>query len=167
MADECDILFEYVENGCFIRAEQMADLIASNPDYSDVTLIKVGVVRDRDAGEELLTATVTRTNYRGVERTEEVFWRFHITVAVVVDGETWVIDPSLADGPISIADWAGLMGATEEEVETLTTDIYIHNGSRWVSVPEDEQFDTDQYLDACIYKGYCSGDIPRAACYAS
>jgi RHS repeat-associated protein len=125
MADEQDILFQYLPKGCEDRAEQMADLIAD--EYPDVILNKVGIARD--PGEKSLVVTIiTNEGPYGGPYDRPFRWRYHMAVEVEIGGETWVIDPSLFDEPVSEAQWAAVMGAVEVEVETLPISIYNRRG---------------------------------------
>jgi RHS repeat-associated protein len=139
MADEQDILFQYIEGGCEDRAEQMADLIAD--EYPDVILNKVGIVRDIPDQESLSVTITTEVAWKEEPFTQSFGWESHMAVAVEIGGETWVIDPSLFDGPVSEAQWAEAMGAFEAEVEILATSVYRYNAAEeeWSPIGPTEQ----------------------------
>jgi len=126
MADEQEILFQYIEGGCEIRAEQMAVLIAD--EYPDVILNKVGIARDHPGDRPLEVTITTNEGPNGASFERPFRFGFHMAVAVEIEGETWVIDPSLFDEPVSEAQWAAVMGAEEAEVETLPTSRYNRRG---------------------------------------
>ncbi len=100
MANESDIAFNYPLDGCYARAHIMSRRIAQRYGVTPSKAWAFGDLR-----------VSTATPYGQVE------WGYHVAPAIPVsqpDGSTqmMVIDPSIADGPVTAQRWAEIMNAT-------------------------------------------------------
>ncbi len=94
-----DITFEYYEDGCYARSAVMRDVLEKIGIKSQSIFIKA------DNGRRL----EAETNFDLAD------WRWHVAPLVKirdVDGKIkkLVIDPSISSEPISVNEWASLMG---------------------------------------------------------
>ncbi len=88
------IPFQYPENGCFARAQEMSRLIEQffDPNTADVVVAKIwNFGRFR----------VNSENHPHCQAR----WHYHVAPVVKTDAGLLVIDPSLFDQPVDIAGW--------------------------------------------------------------
>lgn len=113
LADMEDIAFGYSYGGCHARSHIMCQRLATR-----------GVIpRKIWAFESLERLTVPFTS----SLSGEIFpmsWYYHTApvLSVTMPDKTtqdMVMDPSLFDGPATIEEWTGIMGATPEKVQLL------------------------------------------------
>ncbi len=117
MSKQENIPFEYATDGCFARADRMAELIGS----LDIPVQKQWVW-DVTGNSGL---NVPIANYPG----GGVSWRYHVAPVVQVAGTPggMIIDPSMRPGgPISVADWTSRMNPNGVTTATTATgtDVY-------------------------------------------
>jgi len=87
------IPFNYPDDGCWGRAHEMCRLMIA----AGVTPNKVWIFGN------LRAASQNNPNC-------QVFWGWHVAPTLSVGGQTYVIDPSLFNGPVTQATWAGVQG---------------------------------------------------------
>lgn len=105
VADDADIAYDFPPDGCYARAHLMSSRIE---EQYGVEAGKIWAFGDLSAQTEGAYGTVN--------------WRYHVASVVPVaqpDGsvEYMVIDPSLADGPITTAEWKALMNDPNADLQ--------------------------------------------------
>jgi len=111
------IPFLYPDNGCWARAHEMCRLMIA----MGLSPRKVWIMGRLEA------ATRNRTNCK-------VNWAWHVAPTLCVRCRPWwlrfwthrmVIDPSLTDGPVTVAYWKGLQGDPNATLTyTAASDYY-------------------------------------------
>lgn len=87
------IPFNYPDDGCWGRAHEMCRLMIA----AGITPNKVWIFGN------LRAASQNNPNC-------QVFWGWHVAPTLNVGADTYVIDPSLFNGPVKQATWAGVQG---------------------------------------------------------
>jgi hypothetical protein len=87
------IPFNYPDDGCWGRAHEMCRLMIA----AGITPNKVWIFGN------LRTASQNNPNC-------QVLWGWHVAPTLSVGAQTYVIDPSLFNGPVTQAAWAGVQG---------------------------------------------------------
>jgi hypothetical protein len=87
------IPFNYPDDGCWGRAHEMCRLMIA----AGITPNKVWIFGN------LRAASQNNANC-------QVHWGWHVAPTLSVGTETYVIDPSLFNGPVTQANWAGVQG---------------------------------------------------------
>jgi hypothetical protein len=87
------IPFNYPDDGCWGRAHEMCRLMIA----AGVTPNKVWIFGN------LRAASQNNPNC-------QVLWGWHVAPTLNVNGQTYVIDPSLFNGPVTQATWASVQG---------------------------------------------------------
>jgi Glutaminase len=87
------IPFNYPDDGCWARAHEMCRLMIA----AGITPNKVWIFGN------LRAASQNNPNC-------QVLWGWHVAPTLSVGAETYVIDPSLFNGPVTQATWAGVQG---------------------------------------------------------
>lgn len=87
------IPFNYPDDGCWGRAHEMCRLMIA----AGITPNKVWIFGN------LRAASQNNPNC-------QVFWGWHVAPTLSVGAETYVVDPSLFNGPVTQATWAGAQG---------------------------------------------------------
>ena len=109
MADESDIAFNYPVDGCWARAYLMLNRIIER--YDGVSVNKVWAFGNFQ---------VNTNGPYGI-----IYWENHVAPIVTVTGNkdslTMVIDPSIADGPVSKNGWWSIM--TDETPDFLSMQV--------------------------------------------
>lgn len=99
--------FLYPQDGCFLRAALMNRSLKA---YSHVPLHKIYVFGN------LMTKSIYDSD-------GEIYWYFHVALAVNFQNEVYVIDPSLDHyGPISLGKWLSKMDVSKETAEIRICD---------------------------------------------
>ncbi len=170
MADEADIPFRYPDDGCYARAHLMTYRIHERYGIPLESLDKAYIRGSETAPDTHLTVD-TDYVYPGQSSADgTVDWGWHIAPTVDVknaDGSiiTMVIDPSLANRPLPLADWQALMNDTDSLVETDSYLLYGQNqfGNK-LYISEDFPLDVanstsesilEEYMNRCTEAGYC------------
>jgi len=157
------IPFAYPADGCYFRAEDMAKLIEDD----GYAVFKAGIQGVLEVETEFIYGE-TDPQGRPLDprnRLEDddgtITWGWHIAPALIVDTgagfEIQVIDPSLAGGPVSPAEWAAIMGQDRNAVEPLSRDTYgRYSDGSWYEGPDSGlEANREVYLDKCQRAGYC------------
>jgi len=113
MADESDIAFNYPIDGCFARAYLMQMRI----------LQRYGILPWKVWAFDDLKVTTTGSF-------GDVTWGYHVAPIIPVtqpDGtlKWFVIDPSIADGPVTTDEWLTLMNTTSDDSDMTTTPFWV------------------------------------------
>jgi hypothetical protein len=87
------IPFNYPDDGCWGRAHEMCRLMIA----AGITPNKVWIFGNLRAASQNNPSC-------------QVFWGWHVAPTLSVGPETYVIDPSLFNGPVTQATWAGVQG---------------------------------------------------------
>ncbi|MFZ5881280.1 MAG: protein-glutamine glutaminase family protein [Chloroflexota bacterium] len=117
MADESDIAYSFLADGCFARAHLIAKRILER--YPGIIVEKIWV-------------TVTETGEgKGFKlEADGNQWMFHVAVLITVPNanggtDQWVIDPSVSDKPLSIYTWTNAIGVRSSDVKYGYVDVQI------------------------------------------
>lgn len=99
--------FLYPQDGCFLRAALMNRSLKAN---SYQPLHKIYVFGNLKANSIY-------------DSDGEIYWYFHVALAVNFQGEIYIVDPSLDHrGPISLAKWLSLMNVSKDTAEVRICD---------------------------------------------
>jgi hypothetical protein len=168
MADEDDIAFNYPLDGCFARAQIMQMRILQR--YGILPSKIWAIMPDRIPGLSVDTDTMYG----------KVSWTYHVAPLISVqqpDGsiDQFVIDPSIADGPLSVDEWKGKMH-TPENASIQTTSFwqapidpdrgkqYEGNGY-WTGKDPDTYGGINGYSDAVMQSFSACGAAGTWNCY--
>jgi hypothetical protein len=107
LADRTDIAFGYAEDGCYARAQLMCLI---------VNAMGLPTPKKAWAFEGAASLKVKKPDR------ETISWWYHVTAALPVkmpDGpvQDMVFDPGLFDGPVSLSEWGGIMGAKPSQLQ--------------------------------------------------
>jgi RHS repeat-associated protein len=127
MADESDIAWDFSPDGCYARAHLMNECIDE----------RYGIAADKIWA--FGTLTVDSNGFYGT-----ITWGWHVAPIITVtnpDGstETYVIDPSIADGPVSVDEWLGIMTTDISQIDSVqrTSSDQIPNATNPGPTPRD------------------------------
>lgn len=133
------ITFKYKTNGCFARAHWMKKIIEDDKNYFSDKIFSFGRLR---------------ANNNSACDKRCVNWGWHVAPVVYSNSNgttnTFVIDPSIADGPKTVEEWLDLQkvkcknGGTVTSYEIVSSDHYSYDNGKYV-------YDTPDYKYA---KGY-------------
>ncbi|MFC6080246.1 protein-glutamine glutaminase family protein [Sphaerisporangium aureirubrum] len=127
MGGPLPIPYRYPTDGCFARAEIMATMLAASGYQTD----KIFAVA---AGNGLRLNTPHGGDQAGFGERLQVEWWYHVAPLLYVPSgspkpDPVVMDPSVADGPLSIGDWVGRMAtrpvAPEIAYDQLRQDLAV------------------------------------------
>ncbi|MEZ0074930.1 protein-glutamine glutaminase family protein [Planotetraspora sp. GP83] len=108
------IPYRYPTDGCFARAEIMANMLAT----SDYQVDKVFAI----AAGGLRLNTPRGGDQPGFGERLQVGWWYHVAPIVYIPSggpkpEPTLLDPSVSDGPTTIGDWVGKMATSPTQPE--------------------------------------------------
>lgn len=108
MADESDLAFNYPEDGCYARAHLMLKRITERYGVSVNKVWAFGNLK-------------VNTSYGTAD------WEYHVAPIVTVtngkDSQSMVIDPSIANGPVTKGQWWAIMSNESPSRLSLQTTV--------------------------------------------
>ncbi|WP_110514015.1 WXG100 family type VII secretion target [Herpetosiphon llansteffanensis] len=147
MANEADIPFQFPDDGCYARAHVMAYRISERYGIDINNVDKVFIDGDLEAETKFIYKQITLpdgSTYPSSTTDGTVNWYWHVAPIIYVRQENatvpMVIDPSLAERPLTIEQWKAIM--TDPHAVTKITDHNIYKpGSLPYEEVEREGFD--------------------------
>lgn len=132
------IPFRYPDDGCWARAHEMCRLMIA----AGVTPAKVWI----DYAAPTLLHAATRNHWQCF-----VEWTWHVAPTLCVRSywcgmETYVIDPSLFTGPVTVATWQAAQGGPNTTLTHTSASVYWRN-----AIPTDPAY-TDTNFRLMFYR---------------
>ena len=163
MADEKDIPFAYPADGCYERAADMSERINQRHALNKDNIKKAFIIGNLQVDSPYIYSTQSKEN--GQTQSEMTYyWGYHVAPAILVQKdkqqEYMIIDPSIMDGPATIAEWKTKMNDPNAQIQIRDFNAYTPNTN--IGDPYQDGTVRDMgntlvngYLELCKTQGYC------------